>query len=205
MARKSIDEDQLLMLASIGCRLDEMCDMLHVGKDLLMNDYYQSIINEGRGVLKLNLRQKQLKIALDDKHKQQANMLKYLGKVVLKQTELEEFEGLENQDDVPNIVIPLEQGEYQHVLSENIARSNVNEDDEDIELAELTNKIIANHNGDKQTKRRPKKRIEDPNYLNKIVNDENIYVAPMYDPDLYGEDQKEIDPKLDMTEWDEPK
>lgn len=86
-----LDAGQVRELAGIGCTTDEMARIFRCSTDTLERNYMDAM-EEGRANLKMSLRRKQVKLALEDGDK---GMLIWLGKQYLGQRDKHEHTGSE--------------------------------------------------------------------------------------------------------------
>lgn len=90
---KDINLEDLEKLASYGCTYNEIADYFDVDKSLLIKRKdLQDTIKRGQSKVKVSLRRKQVQLALDDTNPKQAQMLIWLGKVMLDQKEITKIE-----------------------------------------------------------------------------------------------------------------
>jgi hypothetical protein len=84
MARpiKELDEETIYKLAALGCSYNEIAKWFNVSKDTLTRRY-QDIIKEGAAQVKMDLKRKQLEVAMGGN----VTMLIWLGKQMLDQRE----------------------------------------------------------------------------------------------------------------------
>lgn len=96
------DLERLERLAEAGATQAEMAADLGVDEDTIRRRIHDTPavgarVKAGQTRMKLSLRRKQLRIALDDTHPKQATMLVWLGKVQLGQSEVRRIR-IENED-----------------------------------------------------------------------------------------------------------
>ena len=86
-AKKIVDEELILKLASIGCTQSEIATMVGLSESGISKNY-KHLIFEGRANLKMTLRRKQIEVAVEGKGN--PTMLIWLGKNILDQTDKQE-------------------------------------------------------------------------------------------------------------------
>jgi hypothetical protein len=87
-SRIPIDLDEIKKLASISMSQQQVADYFGIGLTTFgHNQDYVDSFNEGKACFAKSILEKQVEIALDDKHKQQTKLLIHLGKVALGQSE----------------------------------------------------------------------------------------------------------------------
>lgn len=80
--KAKIDPDEVLKLASIGCKVKEIADWFGVTDDTIINRFSEQL-HKGRANLKMSVRRWQLEAAKNGN----ATMLVWLGKQMLGQTD----------------------------------------------------------------------------------------------------------------------
>ena len=87
-ARFEVDLDKVYELACISMTQQQISDYFGISlKTFSHNQDYIDSYNEGKAVFTKSILEKQYKIAMDDKHKDQTKLLIHLGKVSLGQRE----------------------------------------------------------------------------------------------------------------------
>ncbi len=100
-AKAKVDPEQIEKLASIGCTVEEMALVVGCSKDTLERRFMGNI-EKGRVSLKVSLRRKQVKLALDGN----PTMLVWLGKQLLNQKDRSKTESEQTIEinDKPKVV-----------------------------------------------------------------------------------------------------